>query len=152
MKNITIIKIRNIALAILAGVSLSLSLATVLSFQAASAQANIQDSLCKGSDQLEVGHVSGRECEVAANRGQGGTEQTVNDLIEKIINIFSVIVGIIAVIMIIYGGLKFITSGGDSGRLTSAKQTILYALIGLIIVAIAQFFVRFVLTQVNKAT
>jgi hypothetical protein len=53
----------------------------------------------------------------------------------------------VAVVMIIIGGLKYITSGGDSGNVTGAKNTILYAIIGLVIVALAQFIVRFVLSK-----
>ncbi len=49
--------------------------------------------------------------------------------------------------MIIVGGLKYITSGGDSGNITSAKNTILYAIVGLIVVALAQIIVRFVLQR-----
>lgn len=75
---------------------------------------------------------------------------SLQGLITKIINIFSVIVGVIAVIMIIVGGLKYITSGGDSGNVSSAKNTIIYALVGLVIVALAQFIVRFVLTNTNS--
>jgi hypothetical protein len=51
--------------------------------------------------------------------------------------------------MIIIGGLKYITSSGDSNNITSAKNTILYAIIGLVVVALAQFIVKFVL---GKAT
>ena len=51
--------------------------------------------------------------------------------------------------MIIIGGLRYITSGGDSGNVTGAKNTILYAVVGLIVVALAQVIVRFV---VNRAT
>ena len=58
---------------------------------------------------------------------------------------FSAIVGIIAVVMIIVGGIKYITSGGDSGNVTAAKNTILYAVIGLVVVALAQIIVKFVL-------
>ena len=58
-----------------------------------------------------------------------------------------VIVGVVAVIMIIVGGLKYITSGGDSGNISGAKNTILYAVIGLIFVALAQVIVRFVLAR-----
>lgn len=74
-------------------------------------------------------------------------EERINSLITTIINIFSIIVGIVAVIMIIVGGLKYITSGGDSGNVSSAKNTIIYALVGLVIVAFAQFIVRFVLSR-----
>lgn len=77
-------------------------------------------------------------------------EDRVNDIIELVINIFSLIVGVISVIMIIIGGLKYITSGGDSGNVTGAKNTILYAIIGLVIVALAQFVVRFVLGRVTQ--
>lgn len=73
----------------------------------------------------------------------------VGEIIRTVINIFSLIVGVIAVIMIIIGGLKYITSGGDSGNVTSAKNTILYAIVGLIIVALAQIIVRFVLGKVT---
>lgn len=75
-------------------------------------------------------------------------EDTVFGIIATVINIFSLVVGVISVIMIIIGGLKYITSGGDSGNVTGAKNTILYAVIGLVIVALAQIIVRFVLTQV----
>ncbi len=77
-------------------------------------------------------------------------ETRVNNTLKLVINIFSIVVGVVAVIMIIIGGLKYITSSGDSGNITSAKNTILYAIIGLVIVALAQFIVRFVLTKVAE--
>lgn len=112
--------------------------------QAAPASAQgIKSNLCEGASlSLESG--SGTSCQANA-----GAENRVNRLITSIVNIISVIVGIIAVIMIIIGGLKFITSGGDSGKVSSAKSTILYALVGLIIVALAQFIVRFVLGKLT---
>ncbi|MEI6481548.1 MAG: pilin [Candidatus Saccharibacteria bacterium] len=74
------------------------------------------------------------------------TSQTkVNDTVKLGLNLFSAIVGIIAVVMIIVGGIKYITSGGDSGNVTAAKNTILYAVIGLVVVALAQIIVKFVL-------
>ncbi len=80
----------------------------------------------------------------------GGATDRVNRIIRLVINIFSLIVGVIAVIMIIIGGLKYITSGGDSGNITGAKNTILYAIIGLVVVALAQVIVRFVLNKVTQ--
>jgi hypothetical protein len=102
----------------------------------------IGECLAQGSD-LSVG--TDGECEGADT--SVGT-QRIQDIVTFIINIFSVIVGIVAVIMIIWGGFKYITSGGDSGNITSAKNTIIYAIIGLIIVALAQFLVKFVLDKV----
>src|SRR5689334_12571760 len=79
----------------------------------------------------------------------GGTAK-IQNIVTTVINIFSVIVGIVAVIMIIFGGFKYITSGGDSSNITGAKNTIVYAVIGLVVVALAQFFVQFVLNKVNQ--
>lgn len=69
------------------------------------------------------------------------------DLIKKVINIFSAVVGSVAVIMIVIGGLRYIISGGDSNSVGGAKNTIIYALVGLVIVAIAQIIVKFVLER-----
>jgi cytochrome bd-type quinol oxidase subunit 2 len=80
---------------------------------------------------------------------QSGSDN-VNNIITDIINIFSIVVGIISVIMIIYGGFRYVTSGGDSGNVSSAKNTIIYAIIGLVIVALAQFIVQFVLDKVTQ--
>ncbi len=75
-----------------------------------------------------------------------GTESTsVDSAVKATIDILSVVVGVIAVIMIIIGGLKYVTSNGDSNSISSAKNTIIYALIGIVVVAIAQSVVRFVL-------
>ena len=55
--------------------------------------------------------------------------------------------------MIIVGGLRYITSGGESSNISGAKTTIIYALVGLVIVALAQFIVHFVLNKaVNGVT
>lgn len=72
----------------------------------------------------------------------------LDSTLQKIIDIISIVIGIVAVIMIIINGLKFITSGGDTNKVGSAKNGILYAVIGLVIVALAQFIVRFVLGNV----
>lgn len=80
----------------------------------------------------------------------GDAEEQVNNIISTVINIFSLVVGVISVIMIIIGGFKYITSGGDSGNVTSAKNTILYAVIGLVVVALAQIIVRFVVGRLTN--
>jgi len=103
-------------------------------------EANIEGSLCGGAD-LKFGDAG--DC----TQGGENTEEKLNGLIADIVNIFSIVVGIVAVIMIIVGGFRYITSGGDSGNVTGAKNTILYAIIGLIIVALAQFVVKFVLSK-----
>lgn len=108
------------------------------------AQPDIQNNTCQGSS-LQFG--DDFDCSDATE-----SETDVNGLIADVINIFSVIVGIVAVIMIIYGGFRYITSGGDSSKVTDSKNTILYAIIGLVIVAFAQFIVKFVLAKATGSS
>lgn len=70
----------------------------------------------------------------------------------KITNTVLYAVGIISVIMLIYGGLRYIISGGDSKKVTDAKNTILYAIIGLIISILAFAIVNFVINAVTGET
>jgi hypothetical protein len=74
-------------------------------------------------------------------------QPTVESTLAVVINIFSWVVGIAGVIMIIIGGFKYITSGGNEQGVNSAKNTILFAIIGLVIVAIAQIIVQFVISE-----
>jgi len=81
----------------------------------------------------------------------GTASERVNKTIRLVINVFSLVVGVVSVIMIIIGGLKYITSGGESSNITGAKNTILYAIIGLVVVALAQVIVKFVLEKTTGA-
>lgn len=79
--------------------------------------------------------------------GGGNATGAVGDLAKKVVNIFTIIVGAASVFMIIYGGFRYITSGGSSEKVGNAKNTLIYAIVGLIIVALAQIIVHFVLSQ-----
>jgi hypothetical protein len=79
----------------------------------------------------------------------GNPKSDISNVISTVVNILSTLVGTVAVIMIIVGGFKYISSGGDSTKVASAKNTIIYAIVGVIIAALAQVIVRFVL---NEAT
>ena len=81
----------------------------------------------------------------AANDTNPAPAKTISDRIGNIINLMSKIVGVIAVIMVVVAGIQFVTSGGNKDGVTNAKKTITYAVVGLIIVAIAQVIVQFVL-------
>ena len=105
---------------------------------------DIYNGVCTGSHDLQLPTNTQdpqTNCETSNGIGK------VNGLLTTVINVFSFVVGIIAVFMIIVGGLRYITSGGDSGKVTAAKTTIIYALVGLVIVALAQLIVRLVLNQ-----
>ena len=107
----------------------------------ASAQ-SVQSNLCAGAS---ASLSSGTDCSGSSATGH------LNNIIKFVINIFSLIVGIVSVIMIIVGGLKYITSGGEASNISGAKNTIIYAIVGLVIVALAQFIVHFVLGKVSQA-
>ena len=87
-------------------------------------------------------------CEGIGGCDPATDEPTIDGTIATVIDILSLVVGVVAVIMIVVGGLKYVTSQGDSSGTASAKNTIIYALVGLVIVALAQVLVRLV---VNRA-
>jgi hypothetical protein len=72
-----------------------------------------------------------------------------NTLMKNIINTILVVLGIIAVIMIIIGGIRYTTSNGDSNQIKGAKDTILYAIIGIIVAIMAYAIVNFVLARLG---
>ncbi len=80
----------------------------------------------------------------------GNTSSGLNTIVKDGVTVLSALVGVAAIIMIIVGGLKYVTSGGDASKTGSAKNTILFALIGLVIVALAQVLVHFVLSNVTQ--
>lgn len=70
---------------------------------------------------------------------------------KQITNVVLYIVGVIAVIMLIIGGIKYVISGGDAKKVTDAKNTVLYAIIGLIIAFLAYAIVNFVITSLPSS-
>lgn len=72
-----------------------------------------------------------------------------NGIIHRFTSIALYAIGAISVIMIIWGGLRYITSGGDNKKITDAKNTILYAIIGLIIAVLAYAIIQFVLESLG---
>ena len=85
-----------------------------------------------------------------AARAEGMPTELIGDngVFSRITNTILLIVGLISVIMLVYGGLRYILSGGDSKKVTDAKNTVLYAIIGLIISLLAFAIVNFVLNSV----
>ena len=67
-----------------------------------------------------------------------GTEVSVDQAAKTIVNVLLFIIGVVSVIMIVIGGLKYVTSNGNSNQVEGAKNTILYAVMGLV-VAIAAY-------------
>ena len=74
--------------------------------------------------------------------GEGG-------VFEIVTNILLFIIGAIAVIMLIVGGIRYVLSSGDQTAVTNAKNTILYAIIGIIVAFLAYAAVKFVTVQLT---
>lgn len=72
------------------------------------------------------------------------------EIVQSILNWIFGIIGIIAVIMVILGGFKLMTSTGDPGRVKKGKDTILYGIIGLVIALLAFAIVNFVINGIFK--
>ena len=66
-------------------------------------------------------------------------------IFETIVNILLFLIGAVSVIMLIYGGIRYTISGGDSTAVTSAKNTILYAVVGIVVAVLAFAVVNFVI-------
>jgi hypothetical protein len=73
-----------------------------------------------------------------------------SDLVAKIVNTLLFIVGALSVVVIIVGGILYATSAGDSGRVTTAKNTITYAIVGLVVSFLAFAIVNFVIVKFTK--
>lgn len=100
--------------------------------------ADSKTEICGGVDAVSGG--------TGCATGTAG-QSDINRILSVGLTIFSAVIGITAVVMIMVAGFKYITAGGDSGNITSAKHTLIYALIGLVVVALAQFLVQFVLDK-----
>jgi len=81
---------------------------------------------------------------------QGSSEGEALHIVGNVLNTIYGIVGVLAVVMIVSGGVKYMTSQGDPGRLSAAKNTILYSAIGLVITILAFAITAFVLKALGR--
>jgi hypothetical protein len=97
------------------------------------------------ADPLAAGAACGQAAGTRDNLfAPGGIFQVVS-------NTLIFLVGAVSVIFLIIGGLRYVISQGDSKNVTAAKDTILYAIIGLVVAVISFALVNFVITSLNKA-
>ncbi len=83
----------------------------------------------------------------ALNNVNDGNSTDLGAGIQTGINILLFLIGAVAVIVIIIGGIKYVTSNGESSAVQSAKNTIMYAVVGLLVAILAFAIVNFVVTQ-----
>ena len=89
-----------------------------------------------------------------ATSAKGDDQQTDlfgdNGVFKIITNVLLFLIGAVSVIMLIIGGIRYVVSGGDSAAITSAKNTILYAVIGIVVAILAYALVNFVITSLLR--
>ena len=94
------------------------------------------------SNDASGGLAGGAEC------AKGEDQQTdlfgPSGIFKTLTDVLLFIIGAISVIMLIIGGIRYVISGGDSGAVTSAKNTILYAVVGIVVAILAYALVNFV--------
>ncbi len=120
----------------------SVPVASALAPVRVTADALKQDA-CSGLNQVDTGTKA--DC---SNLDTG--QSSVDSITSTIVTILSFVVGAVAVIMVLVAAFKYITSGGDSNRISSAKSSLIYALIGIAIAGLAQILVTFVLSKSAK--
>ena len=116
-----------------------------LSAHAAGSSAPSTPAACSGSGNAAKDAVLGGVGDVGGKcDGTGAT-----GIFKLVVNVLSILAGALAVIMVIISGFKYITSAGDPNKVASAKNTLVYALVGIAVAALAQTLVHFV---INKAS
>ncbi|HSE61929.1 MAG TPA: pilin [Candidatus Saccharimonadales bacterium] len=122
--------------------TIAVSILLVVAVALPTAAADPKQSLCEGSG----GTWSGTSCSNAS--GQSDLMTTIRN----ISNVLLFILGTIAVVMVIIGGIRYVTSNGEQNQISSAKDTIMYAMIGLVLALAAYAVVNFVTSTVQKNT
>ena len=92
---------------------------------------------------------AGENAQAGLSNVNPGASNDLNGMIQIIINTVFGIIGVVAVIMIIIGGVNYTMSQGDSTKVQKAKNTILYGIIGLVVVLLSFAIVSFVLNGLN---
>lgn len=138
---------------ILLTASLAMALILLATTKIQAADLNSKNDLCTGSN-LTIQDNAG--CSKVKDPSTGKFVDAkpaetpgskANKLVKDIINLISIITGVASVIMIIYGGFRILSSAGNPESTKTGRNAILYALLGLIIVAFAQTIVKLVLSK-----
>lgn len=87
-------------------------------------------------------------CSSQENRADGRYSILgANGILARAANIMALVAGAVAVIMIIVASFQFITAAGDSGKISSAKKTIVWAVVGIVVIAAARTIIVFVVSR-----
>ena len=104
-----------------------------------------ESDICSSSAHDDVKRAAG--C-----KDYGGNKDAIDDIVVVILNSIIAVIGIVAVIFIVIGGINYMTSQGDPGKLKKARDTILYACIGLVVCALAFAIVNWTIGVINNSS
>ena len=116
------------------------------------ASTSICDEL-SSSDPQYPSYCSDRDSNNAKSNGGSASSDSSspilgpNSVLYRVIQLVTTLTGVLSVVMIIVGGFRYVVSGGDSSATKGAKDTILYAVVGLVIAIFAQTIITFVLSR-----
>lgn len=113
--------------------SIGLVLAGICGLTSLAVRPVMADDICSGPFSDEVKEAAG--C---------NTSTTVDSMVNNIIAVVTGFMGLVAVGVMIYGGVQYITSAGDMGKVTRAKHIIIYGVVGLVVSLLAYAIVRFI--------
>ena len=102
--------------------------------------ATFNGGLKEGADSAQGKDQQGDAASLFGEGGQGGIFRTIT-------NVLLFLIGAISVIMLIIGGIRYVVSGGDSTAVQNAKNTILYAIVGVVVAILAYAVVNFVISS-----
>ncbi len=106
-------------------------------------------NLLNAATVLTMGATSRAQSGFDKVQSKTGATTDLEGAIGSILNVVYLVIGIIAVIMIIIGGISYATSQGDPGKVKKGKDTIMYGIIGLVIVLLAFAITNFILSNVG---
>lgn len=103
-------------------------------------------------DVLEKACSANSDAVACQDRSQAQSESAFfgdSGLFTNVARIISIIAGVIAVFMIVTGAFKFITASGDSSKIQSARSSIIYGIVGILVAAAAQAIIVFALNRIG---
>ena len=126
---------------------LSLSLFNVVSFSQYGHAEEIKNKVCE--ELANADDVDESVLQAAGCSGPTGKHKNISELVDTIINVAMSLAGIVAAGALVLAGQRYIAAGGDAAKIASAKRTIIYAVVSLVISFLAFAIVKFVITSLN---
>ena len=126
---------------------LSLSLFNVVSFSQYGHAEEIKNKVCE--ELANADDVDESVLQAAGCSGPTGKHKNISELVDTIINVAMSLAGIVAAGALVLAGQRYIAAGGDAAKIASAKRTIVYAIVSLVISFLAFAIVKFIITSLN---